>query len=360
MVFLYGRTWSRAELTRHVADMDQLGGIRPVAFQDGPEAGVRGLELRTGGGFAFTVLTDRGMDVGLAELGGAPLSFMTAVGYAHPSYFEAGGQGWLRTFPGGLFVTCGLDAAGAPSADAGAEFGLHGRASVLPARRVSFDADWEGDEYVLRARGTLRQAAMHGEHLRLTREITTRLGASRFTIHDVVENLASRRESHMLVYHFNVGFPLLDEGAELLVRSTRAEGVDERSRAVADSYRRVLGPTPDFEEEVLQHDVAPDADGRVTAAVVNRAFGGGQGLALAIRYRKDQLPNLVQWRNFRERAYVMGVEPANCDIRGRAASREHGVLVELAPGERREYHLEVEVMAGPEALARLDGQVGAG
>lgn len=353
MVSLYGRAWTRAELTRYVADLDQLGGIRPVAFQDGPEAGVRGLEFRTGAGFAFTVLADRGMDVALAELGGVPLSFLTAVGYAHPAYFEAGGQDWLRTFPGGLFVTCGLDAAGAPSTDAGTDFGLHGRASAIPARAVQFDAAWEGDEYILRARGKVRQAAMHGEHLQLTREITTRLGASSFEIHDVVENLGSRPEPHMLVYHFNVGFPLLDEGAELLVRSRHAEGVDERSRAVAASYQQVAPPTSGFEEEVLQHDVAPDADGRVTAAAVNRAFGGGQGLALAIRYRKDELPNLVQWRNFRERAYVMGVEPANCDIRGRAVSRERGVLVELQPGERREYHLEVEALAGPDAIARL-------
>ena len=344
MVFLYGRQWSRSELSRYVADMAQLGGVRPVQFQDGPEAGVRGLEFRTGAGLAFTVLPDRGMDVGLAEIDGVPLSFMTAVGYAHPAYFESTGQGWLRTFPGGLFVTCGLDAAGAPSEDAGTSFGLHGRASVLPARGVAFDAYWDGDEYVLRARGKMRQVAMHGEWLQLTREITARLGENRFEVHDVVENLGSRTEPHMLVYHFNVGYPLLDEDAELLVNSVRAEGVDERSQAVAATCGRVAAPTPDFEEEVLQHDVTPGPDGLVTAAVHNPAFLGGRGLALVIRYRKDQLPNLVQWRNFRERAYVMGVEPANCDIRGRATSRERGVLQELAPGERREYHLEVEVL----------------
>ena len=353
MVFLYGRQWSRAELTRYVADMAQLGGVRPVSFQDGPEAGVRGLEFRTGAGLAFTVLPDRGMDVGLAEIDGVSLSFLTAVGYAHPAYFEPDGQGWLRTFPGGLFVTCCLDAAGAPSEDDGTSFGLHGRASVLPARGVAFDADWEEDDYVLRARGKLRQVAMHGEWLQLTREITARLGENRFTVHDLVENLGSRPEPHMLVYHFNVGYPLLDEGAELLVNSVRAEGVDERSRAVAASYGRVAAPMSDFEEEVLQHDVEPGPDGTVTAAVRNRTFLGGRGLALVIRYHKEQLPNLVQWRNFRERAYVMGVEPANCDIRGRAMSRERGVLQELVPGERREYRLEIEVLTDPAQIEAL-------
>ena len=60
---------------------------------------------------------------------------------------------------------------------------------------------------------------------------------------------------------------------------------------------------------MLIHDTVPDADGWVSATVVNRGFRDGRGLALQIRYRKDQLPFLVQWRNFRERGYVMGVEP---------------------------------------------------
>jgi len=106
---LYGKRWTRAELTRYVGDISQIAGIRPVVFQDGPEAGVRALEFRTGGGLAFTVLAERAMDIGLAEIHGVPVSFLSPVGYVHPSYFEGAGMGWLRTFQGGLFVTCGLD-----------------------------------------------------------------------------------------------------------------------------------------------------------------------------------------------------------------------------------------------------------
>ena len=38
---------------------------------------MRALEFRTGAGLSFTVLADRAMDVGLAEIDGVPLSFMT-------------------------------------------------------------------------------------------------------------------------------------------------------------------------------------------------------------------------------------------------------------------------------------------
>jgi len=346
MVQLYGKAWTRAELTRYVADMAQLGGVKPVMYQDGPEAGVRALEFRTGAGLSFTVLAERAMDVGLAEIDGVPLSFLTGVGYAHPAYYSGHESDWLQTFPGGLFVTGGLDTYGQPASDEGQAFGLHGRATSLAARGLSWDAEWDGDEYVLRARGRMKQVSFHGEHLQLTREITARLGENRFTIHDVVENLAGRPEAHMILYHFNVGFPLLDEGSRLEVAVNRTDGIDERAQAIVERARQVQGPAYDYQEEVVVHDVQPDADGWVSARMVNPAFGGGQGLALTIRYRKDELPYLWQWRNFRERAYVMGIEPGNADMRGRAYNRERGTLPILQTGERREYTLEVAATLG--------------
>jgi hypothetical protein len=346
MAQLYGRAWARAELTRYVANMDQLAGIRPVTYSDGPEAGVRALEFRTGAGLSFTVLAERCMDVGLAEIDGVPLSFLTGVGYTHPAYYSGQGSDWLQTFPGGLFVTGGLDTYGQPAGDLGQEFGLHGRATSLAARGLSWDADWDGDEYVLRARGRMKQVAFHGEHLQLTREITAKLGENRFTIHDVVENLAGRPEAHMILYHFNVGFPLLDDGSFLDVKANRTDGLDERAQAIVERARQVQGPEYGYQEEVVVHDVEPDGDGWATARMVNPSFSGGRGLSLTIRYHKNELPYLWQWRNFCEHAYVMGIEPGNADMRGRAYNRARGTLPILQTGERRDYHLEVEAALG--------------
>jgi hypothetical protein len=304
------------------------------------------LEFRTGAGMSFTVLADRAMDVGLAEINGVPLSFMTGVGYAHPAAYSAHESDWLRTFPGGLFVTGGLDTYGQPGDDEGERFPLHGRASSLAARGLSWDADWDGDEYVLKARGKMRQIAFHGEHLQLTREITARLGENRFTIHDVVENLGTRPEAHMILYHFNAGFPLLDDGATLEVDAASTRGINEHGDAIASVARQVQGPEYGFREQVVVHDVTPGGDGWASARLNNPNFGGGRGLSLTIRYRKEQLPFLWQWRNFKEHAYVMGIEPGTADMRGRAYNREHGTLPILEVGERREYNLEVSAALG--------------
>ena len=82
------------------------------------------------------------MDVGLAEIDGVPLSFMTGVGYAHPAYYSGHESDWLQTFPGGLFVTGGLDTYGQPASDEGADVraarpgDLAGGARPLLGRRL--------------------------------------------------------------------------------------------------------------------------------------------------------------------------------------------------------------------------------
>ncbi len=113
-----------------------------------------------------------------------------------------------------------------------------------------------------------------------------------------------------------------------------------------DVAREVQGPAYGYQERVVVHDVNPGADGWVSARMLNPNFGGGRGLSLTIRYRKEQLPFLWQWRNFKERAYVMGIEPGNADMRGRAYNRDRGTLPVLKVGERREYDLEVSAALG--------------
>ena len=80
--------------------------------------------------------------------------------------------------------------------------------------------------------------------------------------------------------------------------------------------------------------------------MVNPSFRGGRGLALTIRYRKDELPYLWQWRNFRERAYVMGMSLAMPTCVGVRTTASAARLPILETGERREYHLEVEAALG--------------
>ena len=127
-----GNPLTRRELFRRIGRLEQVAGIEPFVFDDGPARGVRAFRFRTGSGLTFDVVPDRGMDVSFAEHGGTPLAWLSPNGVVAPSFYEPQGEGWLRSFPGGLLVTCGLRNVGPPGEREGEELGLHGRASKLP------------------------------------------------------------------------------------------------------------------------------------------------------------------------------------------------------------------------------------
>ena len=215
MVTLFNRDWSKAELLRRVGHMDQLAGIRLLEVGDGKARGCRMLDVWTGTGLRFQVNADRALDISSCDFKGIPISWRSPTGDVHPAYYEPQGVGWLRSFPGGLLTTCGLDQFGLPSQDGGVEFGLHGRISNTPSVQVNYRTYWDGDDYKLEINAETRQASLFGENLVLRRRISTTLGSNCIRIEDIITNEGFDPAPHMLLYHFNLGFPLVSENTRL-------------------------------------------------------------------------------------------------------------------------------------------------
>lgn len=346
MVQLFGRSWTQAELARHYGMVSQLGGVRLAELADGSGRGVRTATVETGSGLAFTVLLDRGMDIGETRYRGAALAWESCTGPASPYLHERDGLGWLRTFHGGLVATCGMTYAGAPCVDEGKPLGLHGRVDHLSAAHVWADGAWRGDEYEMWVRGRMRESAVFGENLTLTRRIAAQLGGSRIMIRDVVANEGFQTTPHMMLYHCNFGFPLLAEGAELLTPAKHVAPRDEVAAAGLAMQAKYEAPIDGYKEQCFYHDMAADADGFVTALLINRAHNGGAGLGVYVKYRQAELPRFTQWKMVCAGTYVTGLEPANCLVEGRDKDRARGILQLLKPGEQREYVLEIGVLDG--------------
>ena len=97
---------ARAKQLRYTGNPVQLGGTRHYRLSGGVQDGVRCIDVRTGSGFDFTVVPDRGLDISLASFKGRNLTYLTDAAEAHPSYYDPEGAEWLRTFTGGRLTTC--------------------------------------------------------------------------------------------------------------------------------------------------------------------------------------------------------------------------------------------------------------
>jgi hypothetical protein len=137
----------------------------------------------------------------------------------------------------------------------------------------------------------------------------------------------------MQLYHFNFGIP-----AGII--STRETGLH------IESLEDWQPPQAGFRERVCYHEnLATESDGTVAVKVRNPHFPpAGKPLTLCLSWEARNLPVLVQWKMPGEGTHVLGLEPANCHVEGRAVERESGSLVMLATGQSQEYHLSISLL----------------
>lgn len=347
----YGKGLTRREIEMRVGTMGQIAGVSRYTLNEGQGAGIEVAEVRTGSGLSFRVSISRGMDISFAQYRGVPLCWRSAVGDVAPEFFESEGLGWLRSFTGGLLTTCGLSYLGSPCEDGGESLGLHGRVSNLPAFDVSTSAAWTDNEYRIQVQGKVRETRVFGSNLLLTRRICTALGENRIWIDDTIENQGFEPAEHMILYHVNCGFPVLDVGSRLLIPSRSVRPRDNDAAVGLSQWKEFGLPVPGFREQVFYHELVPDEYGWTQAAVVNPSFAevcgsACKGIGVYVRYRPSELPEFIEWKMTGAGNYVVGMEPSTSLVEGRPVERQRGKVIILNPGEAREYHLELGVLVG--------------
>lgn len=327
----------REKLLEYIGNQSQAGGTRHYELTDGPGRHMRCIDVNCGSGFQYTVLPDRGMDISLASFKGTNLVFISGNGETHPAFFEPEGFGWLNTFAGGLLTTCGLTYLGAPVTDENEELGLHGRYSAIPARQVADLSEWIDEEYHIRLRGTVEEGHIFGNKIRLVREISSVAGKNNLRIKDTVTNFGYKPCPYTILYHMNMGYPLLSEDAELIIDPATTFPATVDAAAGTGEFRSFCKPEASYREQVFYHSMKGDQKGTASASLQNKKMG----IKLAISFNTGTLPYLTQWKMMGKGEYVLGLEPCNVPPKNRKTLREEGLLPYLSPGESTVNNIEV-------------------
>jgi len=349
---LFDRKWTRKQLMERVGDPAQFAWARPCTLTDGKAKGCSAVDFNTGSGLRFTALPDRGLDIGLADYCGKSLCWRSPTGDVSPNFYQPEGVEWLYGFGGGLLVTCGMSYMGAPCEDEGEQLGLHGRVSNIPAQQVSVQAGWEGDDYIIGVRGKVVESSVFGPNICLSRSIFAFAGEDRLFVHDEVTNVGHEKTPHMMLYHINLGFPVIDENSRFVAPSNKVLPHDKVAEKGIDSYANCAAPKAGIDEQVFFHDLF-EIGGKTMAAVINPDLNFGAYVA----YRRTQLPELVQWKMMGKGTYVMGVEPSTNYTVGRAQERTAGRLRFLKPGESVSYDLEIGALPAKEDVEGFEQAV---
>jgi hypothetical protein len=279
------------------------------------------------------------------------LAWLSHGGITAPQPFSNQGLDWLKTFGGGLLTTCGLSHVGGPENDEQEQRGLHGEISNLPAELESIvQPDPMAGKIEMSLTGRMKQTQALGPNLELKRRISATLGKPAIQIHDEVVNRGNMPTPHMLLYHFNFGWPLVDEGTDIIWHGEwqPRQGNPNKIFRQGNDFHRCPAPMDDHAgrgEEVAIIDIVSDS-GWCSCGLNNASIG----IALSLRFRKEQLPWLINWQHWGKGEYVTGLEPSTNRLIGQAKARELNELLFLQPGETKEYDMEIEVLKDQEKI----------
>jgi hypothetical protein len=208
---------------------------------------------------------------------------------------------------------------------------LHGRIANTPAHRVELIVD--EDIGLLILRGVVDESRFHFQSLRLTTSITTAIGSNEFSWSDEVENIGARDATLQVLYHFNIGQPLLQPGARIttpigIVAPLTQVGAKEG----VNTWNIMPPPRPGSAEQVFVIELAADASGDTRVLV----SGLKDDDAVGLRFNKRTLPCFTVWRNTPAEidGYVLGIEPGTNYPNPRTFEQQHGRVVTLKPGEK--------------------------
>lgn len=328
-----------------VSNFLQLGGIETAVLDNGNGRGVRIAWINTGSGLRFKVVLDRGMDIADAFYDKYSLAWISHMGVKPPNPSAVNGTRWLNSFGGGLLTTCGLTHVGAPEEDEFGERGLHDRISHSPAQLISVkQPDLKSGDLTMSLTGKLIQSTTFGPHLEMKRTVFATLGLPGIKIRDEITNTGNEPAPHMLLYHCNFGWPLIDDGTEIMWEGDLEVPNDQSHKIFREGndYKTCRNPIDDHSgsgEAVGFIDIRPDSKGQCECGVINQKIG----LALDLKFQKEQMKWLTNWQHWGTNEYVMALEPCTHPPIGQLAARKNKTLIFIEPGEKRTYSLEMKV-----------------
>jgi hypothetical protein len=162
----------------------------------------------------------------------------------------------------------------------------------------------------------------------------------------------------MFCYHINVGHPVLDEGARFVAPIKDvvwAAHAGEAYRRQKVGYRTLPGPQMNFHEQVWQHELGADNEGRQSVAVMNDRIGIG----FEVTTGKAQFPCLYEWQNLQAGQYALGIEPSTNHVLGNLAARKRNELIWLEHSDERKYESVFRVLAGKDEIAAAEEAINA-
>lgn len=326
--------------------------VRHGVFCGGVSEGVEIVRL-SNATMHVDILPTRGMSVWRMQADGIRYQWQSpVVGPVHPNHVNVGepsGLGWLSGFDE-LVVRCGLESNGAPEHDDQGRLvhPLHGHIANTPSDSLSVEYDEASGRVELV--GETIETRLFFKRLRLKSRIRIHTDRNEVELLDDVTNELSARMPFQLLYHINIGAPVLGEGSKVSAALEELAPRDEHAAGEIDRWNEFDGPTSGYQERVYFGRPVADDSGMSHALLENAE--GTQGLD--VRFKTSTLPYLALWKNTADLAdgYVTGIEPTTNFPNPYSFERKHDRVVWLDGGDTASFRVTLAPLSDREGVDR--------
>ncbi len=272
----------------------QLAYVRRYTLTHGKEAGLRVTEVQCGR-LRFLLNESKALDVMQLWHDGMNVSFLSKNGFSPRE------NGFLNRFEGGMVYTCGLDSVGGREG-----YELHGTLHNIPAEVVRAECTERGVE----VEGIIRDSALFGKNLVLRRKIFVGSDSAAVEICDTLTNEGYADENYCLLYHVNLGYPMLDEGCKIQADISQIVPRNDHAKKHREKMLEITEPVRGGEETCYFLKLRTPR-----ASLHNPKLGK----TFTLEYSGDTLPHFVEWKSMVSGDYALGLEPCTTELDDRFA-----------------------------------------
>ena len=255
-----------------ISNFQQVASIRRYTLSEGREKGLDVLDCDNGK-IRFLLNVSKACDIMQLYHEGQNISFISKNGFTKRE------TPFLRRFEGGMLYTCGLDSVGGRDG-----FELHGTLHNIPAEIIRAECNENG----ITVEAIIRDTALFGKNLVLKRKIFTAIGGDSVTLEDTLFNEGYKAEEYCLLYHINVGYPMLDDGAKVIAD---VESYTPRTAWAKQNEATIYAmneAVPNQEETCYFLKLS-----KPEIALVNEKIGK----KFTVSYSGDTLTHFVEWKS---------------------------------------------------------------
>ncbi len=272
-------------LNGRISNFEQVASLRRYTITDGRGKDLEVIDCDTGK-LRFLLNVTKALDVMQMYHKGENVSFLSK------NAFSARETDFISRFEGGMLYTCGLDSVGGRDG-----YPLHGTFHNMNAEVTRAECSEAG----ITVEATIRSTALFGRNLVMYRRVSADILGESLKIEDRLVNRGFGNEDYCLLYHINIGYPMLNEGA--LIEANVSENYPRTpwSETNKATFLQMESPVPLKEETCYFLKLAEPK-----VSLKNEKNGKRFSLA----YSADTLPCFIEWKSMASSDYALGFEPA--------------------------------------------------